>query len=68
MTCATCKHAKTESKDMKTTRRMERFGSAVCAAYSKQLQRPLLIPLNNAGGMVCNGRMFEAKEGQGSLI
>ena len=56
MSCATCIHADTESRDVKLTRWMRSRGLAVCQHYSKREKRALLIPLINAAGMVCGGR------------
>lgn len=65
--CATCTNAVTKSEDDKTTRWLNERGLAFCRAYSKRLKRRFLIPLQNAAGMVCGGRDYEAVA-QASLI
>lgn len=74
MTCNDCQNAILKSEDKAISRLMERYGNAICAAYSKRAKQAgkvnwrVMVPLINAAGMLCNGRDYLANEIQGSLI
>lgn len=59
--CKGCAHL-TTPKDRATRILFERAGFAFCAYFWRKYRAKVVVPINNAGGRVCNGKGYVVKE------